>query len=154
MGAAGDNIAGNERAVLEEQHAQLRKKISGLKREQDFLLFQKAMYSADSKYLVINVLKRTAQLKFKNRVLMDFRYRASKKFPRRGPRQGKLVLTKKEEGKNGRHALVFGTSLVVQGKRAAVTPDEARIPSIVFPKKEMQSVYYAVEEGALAYVVR
>jgi hypothetical protein len=152
LGADGGAVR-DERASLEEQRAALQKKITVLKREQDFLLFQESMYGGDSKYLIINIAKRTAQLKYKNRLLKDVRFTASKKFPH-GLQPGMLVLTKKDEGKNDQHALVFGTSLIVQWKRTSVPPGESGIPFITLPKKEMQSLYYAVEEGALAYIIR
>jgi hypothetical protein len=153
LGADGGDTGRDERPSLESQRSTLQKKISALKREQDFLLFQQSMYSADSKYLIINIRRRTAQLKYKNRLLKDVRFTVSKKIPH-GLQPGMVVLTKKEEGKNDQHALVFGTSLIVQWKRTTVPPGEKGIFFITLPKKEMQSIYYAVEEGALAYVIR
>ncbi len=154
--AAADNgqSARNERASLEAMRSTLRQKISSLRREQDFLLFQKTMYAVDSKYLIIDVKHRTAQLKYKNRLLKDMHFTPSKKFPGRGLRQGMLVLTKKVEGKKDRDALVFGKSLVVQWKQSMVPPQEKGLPSITLLKKELLSVYYAVEEGAPAYLLR
>lgn len=154
MGADGGDRARVERAELEAKTSSLQKKVALLKREEDFLLFQKAMYNTDSKYLIINIAKRTAQLKYKNRVLQDFRFKEAKKNHGREFPKGMLVLTKKEEGKNDQHALVFGTALVMQWQRDAVPTREAGIPVMSLPKKEMLSVYYAVEEGALAYVIR
>ncbi|HMD14868.1 MAG TPA: hypothetical protein VKI62_09600, partial [Bacteroidota bacterium] len=80
MGAAGRNITGDERASLEEQTSALRKKILILEHEQDFLLFQKAMYNTDSKYLIMDFTSRKGQLRYKNRVLMDFRFKMSGKY--------------------------------------------------------------------------
>jgi hypothetical protein len=154
MGADGGGRADAERSRLEAQASSLQKKIAVLRREEDFLLFQKAVYSTDSKYLIINIAKRTAQLKYKNRVLQDFRFKAAKKIHERGFPSGMLVLTKKREGKNDQNTLIFGTSLVLQWKRTALPKQEAGIPVILFPQKEMLSVYYAVEEGALAYLLR
>jgi hypothetical protein len=153
-GADGGNADNGERASLERERATLQKKTAALKREQDFLVFQKTMLGSDSKYLIVNVSKRTVQLKYKNRLLLDVRFAPSKNFPGRGLKQGMVVLTKKEEGTKGRRALVFGSSFIVQWKRSAVPRAEATVPFIVLPKKEMQSIYYAVEEGALAYVLR
>jgi hypothetical protein len=154
MGADGGDRARDERAQLEAKTSSLQKKIAALKREEDFLLFQKAMYSADSKYLIMNITKHTAQLKYKNRVLQDFRFRTAKKDHGRRFPAGMLVLTKKREGKNDRDTLIFGTSLVLQWKRTALPKEEAGIPVILFPQKEMLSVYDAVEEGSIAYIVR
>ena len=154
MAADGGDAVRDERASLEAMRSTLRQKISSLKREQDFLLFQKTMYAADSKYLIIDVKHRTAQLKYKNRLLKDMHFTPSKKFLGRGLRQGMLVLTEKVEGKKDRDALVFGKSLVVQWKQSIVPPQERGLPSITLLKKELLSVYYAVEEGAPAYILR
>ncbi len=154
IAADGGDAVRDERASLEAMRSTLRQKISSLKREQDFLLFQKTMYAADSKYLIIDVKHRTAQLKYKNRLLKDMHFTPSKKFPGRGLRQGMLVLTEKVEGKKDRDALVFGKSLVVQWKQSIVPPQERGLPSITLLKKELLSVYYAVEEGAPAYILR
>jgi hypothetical protein len=153
MGVDGGESARDERSPLVEQTVALQKKISALKREQDFLLFQKAMYSADSKYLIMNFPKRTGQLKYKNRVLMDFRFKALKNISGRGLQPEMLVLTKKEEGKKDQHALAFGRSFVLQWKRTVVPPEDSGIPAISLQQKEMLSIYYALEEGALAYII-
>jgi len=154
IAADGGDAVRDERASLEAMRSSLRQKISSLKHEQDFLLFQKTMYAADSKYLIIDVKHHTAQLKYKNRLLKDMHFTPSKKFPGRGLRQGMLVLTEKVEGKKDRDTLVFGKSLVVQWKQSIVPPQEKGLPSITLLKKELLSVYYAVEEGAPAYLLR
>jgi hypothetical protein len=64
------------------------------------------------------------------------------------------VLTKKAEGKKDRHALVFGNALIIQWKRSFVPPQEAGIPFIRLTRKELLSIYHAVEAGAPAYIVR
>jgi hypothetical protein len=153
-GADQGGIERDERAALREQRAKLQRRVDALRREQDFLLFQKAMFSSDSRYLVINPAKKTGQLKYKNRVLKDFRFQTSKNFRNRAPRPGMLTLTKKTEGAKGRHALVFGGSLIVQWKRTAVPKQEAAIPFLSLTRKELQSIFYAVEEGAPAYIMR
>jgi len=153
MGAAGREIAGDERPSLEAQTSALREKISTLEREQDFLLFQKAMYSTDSKYLILNFARRTGQLKYKTRVLMDFRFKTPGKYPGRGPQMGMLVLSKKKEGKDDQHTLAFGRSFIMQWKQTVVPAEESGIPAISLQKKDMLSIYYALEEGALAYVI-
>jgi len=143
----------DERTALQKQQQALQEQISTLKREQDFLLFRKTMYAVDSKYLVLNSAKKTGQLMYKNRVLKDFRFIPAKNFP--GALQpGMLVLLKKSEGKTDRHALIFGTALIIQWKRAVVPKKEARVPFVSLTKKDMLSVFSAVEEGAIAYLLR
>jgi hypothetical protein len=154
MGADAGGPDTAERAALMDQKRTLRARIVVLNREQDLLLFRKLMYSADSKYLMIDTRSRTAQLKYKNRVLKDFRFQASKNFPGKALRSGRLVMTRKVEGKKDRHALVFGNSLIIQWKRSSVPPQEAGIPFIKLTRKELLSIYHAVEAGAQAYIVR
>jgi hypothetical protein len=153
MGADARGPDAVERAALMDQQRTLRARIEVLNREQDLLLFRKLMYSADSKYLLIDTRSRTAQLKYKNRVLKDFKFQASKNFPGNF-RPGRLVMTRKVEGKKDRHALVFGNALIIQWKRSSVPPQKAGIPFIKLTRKELLSIYHAVEAGAPAYVVR
>ncbi len=155
MGAARSDFAGDERTSLVEQTSALRQKIVVLRHEQDYLLFQKAMFSTDSKYLIMNFAKRTGQLMYKNRVLMNFRFKLPGKYHGRRLQKGMLVLRKKTEGKNDHHTLAFGgRSFIMQWERTAVPAKESGIPAISLQKKDMMSVYYALEEGALAYVIR
>jgi len=154
MGADGEGTGADDQANLQQQQKSLQERVEVLKLEQDFLLFQKAMYSTDSKYLLLDTKEKKGRLKYKNRVLKDFTYLTSQNFPGERLKQGKFVLTKKQEGKRDRHALVFGNALIIQWKRANVPPQEADIPFISLTKKEMLSIYFALEEGAMLYVVR
>jgi hypothetical protein len=140
--------------ALRDRQEKLLDRIRTLQAEQDFLLFQKAMYSADSKYLVLNLTERTGQLRYKNRILKDFQFLPTKDHPARKFRTGMLALTKKREGKNARHGLVFGKALVFERKGAAIPPDEADIPALFLTRKDMQSIFFALETGARAYLVR
>jgi hypothetical protein len=153
MGADTGGQDRDERAALRDTQKTLRARIEVLKREQDFLLFQKVMYGSDSKYLIINTKSKAAQLKYKNRVLKDLRFRTSKNFLRKTFRPGMLKLTKKIEGKNDRHTLVFGKSFIVRWKPATVRRKEEDIPIISLKRKELLSVFYALEEGSMAYLV-
>lgn len=154
LGAGGGGDEDSERAALMEQQRTLNARIETLRREQDFLLFQKAMYAADSKYLVLDVTRKTGQLKYRNRVLKDFRFSPSKRFPVRTLPAGTLVLSRKAEDKKGRHAMIFGTSLVLEWKQASLPQREAALPFLSLTKKDMQSVFYALEKGAMAYIVK
>jgi len=154
LGADNSDQAIAERSVLAEQELELNARVDSLRSEQDRLQFQKAMYAVDSKYLVLNISARTGQLLYKNRVLKDFRFTPSKNFNAEQLKPGVLVITKKTEAKNDRHALRFGKSLIIQWRRKTVPPQEADIPFISLTKKDLLSVFFAVEEGAMAYVVR
>lgn len=152
MGADGGGQGRDELDALRSQQKSLRHRIENLRREQDYLLFQKAMLTADSKYLILNVTKNTGKLMYKNRVLKDFHFVRSKNFSGAALKPGMVVLTKKAGGEKSRPALIFGTSLVLQGKRPKV--EGAKLPFISVTKREMRSIFFAVEEGALAYIVR
>lgn len=153
LGADNGGPEQDERA-LRDQRVSLRERIEALKSEQDYLLFRKTMYCADSKYLIINIPNKTGQLKYKNRVLKEFRFSTSKNLRTDAVRPGIVVLTKKVEGKNGRHALVFGRSFVVRWKRSASSLQETDIPYISVTRKELLSIFFAVEEGSMAYIER
>ena len=141
-----------EQNKLVEQKKKLTIRIDTLKREQDYLVFQKTMCESDSKYLIINFSARTLQLKYKNRVLKDVQF---KRVLGRVSRltHGALTLTQKIEGPRKRNLLVFGQALVLQGKNAPSTPLEEGMPRLFLSKKDFLSVYYAIESGAQAYVL-
>lgn len=151
MGAGNGEQGTDEQVKLLEQQKQLHARIDTLKQEQDYLLFQKTMYASDSKYLVINVAARTGQLKYKNRILKDFRFASAGHVSML--KRGAVTLTKKIEEPKTRNLLIFGTSLVLQGKRLPATQLQAGIPRLSLSKKDLMSVFYAVEVGAKAYIM-
>jgi len=154
VGMDGNGQEQDERDDLLEQQKALKEKIDTLRREQDFLLFEKALYATDSKYLIINLGAKKGQLKYKNRVLKDFRFTASANLAKNALKPGTLTLTKKREDPGQRHVLLFGKSLVIQWKRPARSPYATNIPRLSLSKRDLQSIFYAVEEGAKAYIVR
>lgn len=154
VGMDGNGQEQEERDDLLEQQKVLKEKIDTLRREQDFLLFEKEIYVTDSRYLIINLGAKKGQLKYKNRVLRDFRFTASANLAKDALKPGTLTLTKKREDPGQRHVLLFGKSLVIQWKRPARSPYTANIPRLSLSKKDLQSIFYAVEEGAKAYIVR
>lgn len=151
-GICGADQEGAERKKLVGQKKKLTARIVKLKHEQDFLVFQKTMCEADSKYLIIDFSARTLQLKYKNRVLKDV------KFKRVLGRvstlaHGALTLTQKIEGSGKRNLLVFGQALVLQGRHAPSTALEEGIPRLFLSRKDFLSVYFAIEPGAQAYIL-
>jgi hypothetical protein len=151
MGADKGARGTDDQANLLEQQKRLNTKIERLKLEQDYLLFQKMMCASDSRYLVINVRARTGQLKYKNRILRDFHFTSAGHV--RMLKQGALTLTRKIEKPKKRNLLIFGTSLVLQGKRIPAIKLQAGIPRFSLSKKDFLSVFYAVEAGAKAYLI-
>jgi hypothetical protein len=154
VGMDGNGQEQDERDELLEQQKALKEKIETLRREQDFLIFEKALYATDSKYLIINLGSMKGRLKYKNRVLKDFRFTASANPAGDALKPGTVTLTKKREDPGQRHVLLFGKSLVIQWKRPAGSPYAANIPRISLSKRDFQSIFYAIEEGAKAYIMR
>ena len=152
-GMNGSGQESDEREDLLRQREALNKKIETLRREQDFLLFEKELYAADSKYLLISLGSKAGQLKYKNRVLKDFRFKVSPNLAG-SIKPGALTLTKKREDPDQRHVLIFGKSLIIQWKRPARSPDQTDIPRLSLSKTDLQSIFYAVEEGSKAYIMR
>jgi hypothetical protein len=143
----------DDRAVLQDRHQLLRKKIEVLKHEQDFLLFQKEMSASDTKYLVLNLAEKSGQLRYKNKVLKDFRFIPAKDFDGHALEPGALILTKKTEGKNNRFVLIFGNALVIRWTRTALLREGGNIPTVLLRENDILSVFSALEEGARAYIV-
>jgi hypothetical protein len=133
-----------------QEQKRLNSRIAELKREQDFLLFQKTASVMDSKYLVLNMTAGTGQLKYKTRVLKDFVFVAPVAH-QRSPQQGMIVLTRKIDGPK-RYGLIFGNDLILRGKRK-LTSLEADIQPLSLDKKDLMAVFYALEQGARAYVL-
>ena len=154
MGADNGEQRGDESDALQDQQKNLRAQIETLRLEQDYLLFQKTMYAVDSKYLILNLSAKNGQLWYRNRLLKDFRFTLSGKFTEDTLKQGMLVLTKKTEGKGGRHTLIFGKTLLIKQVRSRVSVKDAGINCLFLTTPELASVFFAVEEGALAYLLR
>lgn len=144
---------GGERYKLLEQQKLLSERIETLKREQDFLLFQKTMYGLDSKYLLINMSAKTGQLKYKNRVLKDFRFVSGSPRAAAKIKQGPIMLTRRIESARGRNALIFGKSVILQA-RGALSPAGTDAPRLSLSKKDFMAIFYAVEDGARAYILQ
>ncbi len=151
MGADRGGEGTDDQARLRDQQKRLRQQVEVLKRDQNFLLFQKEMYAVDSKYLIIDMATKKGQLKYKNRVLKDFTVTLASRAGRPSP--GAVELTNKLEGATGRNALVFGTSFVLRIKRAPPARREAGIPLLLLSKKDFMPLYYAVDIGAKAYIL-
>ncbi len=150
MGADAGDPGRDEMAALRGRQTALRTQIETLQNEQDYLLFRTAMYHSDSKYLVLNITTRTGRLMYRNRLLKDFRFRFSKNFRA----TGMAAVTKKSADKKDRRSLVFGTSFLIHAKGTVVPRSAEDLVVVSITKKEMASIYYALEEGALAYLER
>ena len=149
--------ASHERRQLEEQQKGLRAKIESLKSEQDFLLFRKEFYGADSKYLVLHIPAGKGELRYKNRLIKSFSFTPSSESRVRAVPVGPATVTKKVENRGKPHDIIFGSSFLLKVKPKDVRPslkDGAAPPRLFVSKRDMQSLFYAVEDGSKAYILQ
>lgn len=146
VSAAAPTAGDAERQELLARQKQAAERIGKLKTEQDRLLFQKAMYEADSKYLLIDLASGKGQLKYRNRVLRTFSIKGR---PNVAP--GLLNLTSKQDGSVPKRALVFGDRLALigggEGKGAL------RGKEVIVPKKDLAVLFYILEPHSPLYIV-
>jgi hypothetical protein len=142
----------DEQQQLHEEQIKLSARIETLEREQDYLIFQRAMYASDSKYLIINISKKTGQLRYKNRVLKDIAITlVSGRIKRLKP--GALTLSQKIEGPRARKMLVFGDVLALQGRKSPQAELDEGMPRFSLSLKDIKSLYAALESGAKLYIL-
>ena len=153
-------VAGNahaqdaeERQQLLERRDRLQANIETLKREQDFLLFQKEMYASDSKYLLLDLSAGTSELKYRNRTIGNFTVSSSR--PAHGsPPSGAVVLTAKKEKEGKLRTLIFGNALVLQVKQKDGSErKDGGILRFSLLRRDMASLFYALDPGSRAYIV-
>ncbi len=157
FGMVGNAQEADERLKLDEQQKGLRAKVESLKREQGFLLFRKEFYSADSKYLILFIPAGKGELRYKNRLIKSFSFTPSSEPRMRAVPVGPAAVTKKVEDRGKRHEIIFGTSFIMKVKPKDARPslkDRAAPPRLFVSKRDMQSLFYAVEEGSKAYVLQ
>ena len=154
LGAGGDRNEPDERTLLLKQSEKLEERIDLLTAEQDFLLFQKAMYDADSRYLILYPASGKGQLKYKNRVLRSFKFSSSSKRLVKPLGAGALSLADKVDGRGSRHALIYGDILILQTRKSRVPIKAAHMTRFYLNSKDLNAVFYAVEEGSPAYIIQ
>ena len=156
-GADGNAQKTDERRQFAEQQKRLSAKVESLKREQDLLLFRKEFYSADSKYLILNIPAGKGELRYKNRLLKSFSFALSSKARLHAIPVGAAAVTRKVEGRGKRYGIIFGRSFIMQVKAkgaGSLPKDRALPPRLFVSKRDMQSLFYAVEEGSEGYVLQ
>jgi hypothetical protein len=157
LGMDGNAQETEERRQLEQQQKDLRTKIESLKRGQDLLLFRKEFYSSDSKYLILNIPAGKGELRYKNRLLKSFSFTPSSKSRLNAVPVGPAAVTKKVEGRGKRYEIIFSRSFMMRIKPKDVRPspkDRVSPPRLFVSKRDIQSLFYAVEEGSKAYVLQ
>jgi len=150
MDGIGTGDVGQDGFAARQRELQAR--IETLKSEQDLLLFQKQFSTMDSKYLVLDLARGRGQLKYRSRVFLDFTFKPLPKRAVRTVPRGVRALTKKIEGTEGRFALVFGPTFVLRTESAAA-PGRG-VPQLIVLPREMRSIFFALEEGSIAYILR
>jgi hypothetical protein len=156
-GMEGNTLENDERRQLEQQQKDLMTKIESLKRGQDLLLFRKEFYSSDSKYLILNIPAGKGELRYKNRLLKSFSFTPSSRSRLNAVHVGSVAVTKKVEGRGKRYEVVFGSSFMMRVKPKDARPspkDRVSPPRLFVSKRDIQSLFYAVEEGSKAYVLQ
>jgi len=143
----------DERVLLQERQRQLETRIDALKQEQDLLLFKKQMYETDSKYLLLDLFAGNGTLKYRDRILRKISFTPLRSRAQR-PQAGAHTLTARVDGQEWRRSLAFGTGLVLQARKDASDKAVAGPVRIRLSKGDMGSLFYALDVGSRAYVVR
>lgn len=142
----------DERKHLIERQKQLQARIGDLKREQEHLLFRKQMYESDSKYLVLDLSAGRGELRYRNRVLRNFAFSPARSH---ALPSGALVLTAKEEQEGKKRTLLFGNTLVIGTKQKTGGGRKGgQALRVALLRKDMASLYYALDAGSRAYILR
>lgn len=142
----------DERHRLLERQKQLQARIGDLKREQEHLLFRKQMYESDSKYLVLDLSAGRGELRYRNRVLRNFAFSPAR--PHALP-SGALVLTAKEEQEGKKRTLLFGNTLAIGTKQKTGGGRKGGpVLRLFLLRKDITSLYYALDAGSRAFILR
>jgi hypothetical protein len=142
------------RQRLVERKARLQDRIEELKREQDYLLFQKQMYASDSKYLLLDLAAGRGELRYRDRILKNFTFFVFRAGARKPPR-GVLTLTAKKETEGRKRTLMFGAALVIETKQKTESRRKGGAAlRLALLRKDMASLFYALDAGSLAYIIR
>jgi len=152
MGMEGTGTGDVGQDSLAARQRELQERIEVLRSEQDQLLFQKQFSTMDSRYLVLDLARGRGQLKYRSRVFLDFTFGPLPKRVIRTIPRGARAVTRKFEESGGRFALSFGKAFILRTNNA--TAPGLKIPQLIVSPKEMRSIFFALEEGSLAYILR
>lgn len=142
----------DERKQLEDAQKLLSSRIEELKKEQDFLLFQRSFAGTDSKYLIIDLAAGKGILKYRNRILRTFRLTVSAPGDRR-IRKGRHVLASKRDGSSKKRALIVQDAFFIHGKGySGRSAGERGMPGLVIGQKDLAALFFAVDRGTMLYI--
>jgi len=132
----------------------VRTRIKALKKEQEFLLFQRTLAAADSKYLILDLRTGKGMLKYRGRILRTFNCPlAGKRLPAAFPKKI-VTLTGKVDGSPGTRQLVFTDPLlIIQSKHVSTGKAKSKEGlRIMLGTKDLGAIFFALEKGSLAYI--
>jgi hypothetical protein len=142
----------DERKQLEDAQKRLELRIRELKRDQDFLLFQRSFAGSDSKYLILDLSARTGTLRYRNRVLRTFGFTLSSP-GHRHIRKGRHVLASKTDGSSKKRALVVEDEFLIHGKAySGRSAGGRRMPSLVIGRKDLAALFFSVDKGTMLFI--
>lgn len=156
MGAPDETAQGQESGELGEYETllarrhQLEEKLAVLKRERDFLLFQRVLERSDSKYLILDLREGKGTLKYRHRVLRNFDLSRAGDSSR-DLNEGMITLTEKRDRYGRRKMIVFGDELILQEKSR--NPPPGTMPMYALGSKDLAALFYAMDVGAKAFIL-
>jgi len=145
----------DEARSLREQERRVRTRIETLKKEQEYLLFQRTLAAADSKYLILDLRTGKGMLKYRGRILRNFNCAlAGKHLPAALPKRI-VTLTGKRDGSPGTRQLVFTDPLVIiQSKHVSTGKAKSKQGlHVMLGTKDLSAIFFALEKGSLAYII-
>ncbi len=104
--------AQDESAFLKAQEQRLSKKARALRSEQQQLLLRKMLYSADSKYLELDLRSGEGALRYRTRILRTFRFTRQGRYLKPMPEGGIFVISAKNDGAPSKRRLSFHAAAV------------------------------------------
>jgi hypothetical protein len=146
---------GDGSAVLAEKERALQARIVLQQQRQQFLLFEKALSAADSKYLLLDLRAGRGTLRYRNRVLRTFSLTVRPPGAARRLSPGPVRLSAKIDGKPPSRELVFAepAAVIMAAKAGAGASKGRHVPRILLGTRDLASVFHALETGSYLYIV-
>lgn len=142
----------DERTRLLEREAQLTARKASLRKEQEYLVFQKALMGSDSKYLVLDLAAGKGKLLYRNRTLRTFDAAIPASL-RKALQAGRYFVTSKSEGTPKERALIFQDAFAFRGKGfEGMRAGEMRLPVMTLARRDMAAIVYTLDIGSMLYI--
>jgi len=155
LGSSVFGQEGDEVRSLQERERHVRTRIEALKKEQEFLLFQRTIATADSKYLILDLRTGKGMLKYRGRILRHFNCPHTGKYLPAALPKRIVTLTGKVDGSPGTRQLVFTDPLVIiQSKHVSTGKAKSKEGfHIMLGTKDLSAIFFSLEKGSLAYIL-